>query len=165
MFRRLVAIGSVLVLLVVIGCTSATNSGPGSPALGSGNEPPADATWISPAKVMVSNFHPGGRAEYNLTIHNGSTDTAKFSVQYRYPDHVGVGYDMPPAVVQDWVIIVDSTIVLQGRETRDVLIVLDMPLDATISSSKWEFWVGVVELNQAGLVRVEMATRWLVSMR
>lgn len=160
MFRRLIVISSVLIFLAAGGCTCSSGL-----IVGSGDKPPDSATWISPAKVMVSNFHPGGRAEYNLTIHNGGTTAAKFTVSYRYPDHVGEGYDMPPAVVQDWVIIVDSTIVLQGRETRDVLMVLDMPLDATIESRRWEFWVAVMEVNQPGLVQTEMATRWLVTMR
>lgn len=37
-------------------------------------EPPVDRTWISPGKVSIANFYPGGQAEYPITVHNGNGD-------------------------------------------------------------------------------------------
>lgn len=41
---------------------------------GTDYEPPYDVTWLSPGKVEVDNYYPGGRAEWELTIHNGNID-------------------------------------------------------------------------------------------
>lgn len=127
--------------------------------------PPENMTWISPGKVMVGNFYPGAKAEYPLTIHNGNDTPASFGVYYRYPSHIGEGYELPPAEAQDWVIVADPTPVLMPRETRDILIALDMPENTDISTPKWEFWIGVKDITQTGTVRTELACRWLISMR
>jgi len=137
------------------------------------DEPPADRTWISPGKVQVGNFYPGARAEWNITIHNGKDTECSFAVSYRYPDHVGEEYVKPITEAQDWVIIADSTPVLMPRETKDILVVLDMPeesdkygtLNRTITGDKWEFWTSVIDTSQTGMVQTELCTRWLVSMR
>ena len=34
--------------------------------------PPENRTWISPGVVNIGNFHPGARAEWPLTVHNGN---------------------------------------------------------------------------------------------
>ena len=142
-----------------------TNGGEPASILPGDRLPPENITWISPGKVNVSNFYPGARAEYPLTIHNGNDTTASFSVYYRYPNHVGEGYEMPPEEAQDWVIVADPTPILMPRETRDVMIALDMPEGANISTPKWEFWVGVKDTTQAGMVRTELCCRWLITMR
>jgi len=128
-------------------------------------EPPADKTWISPGKVNVGNFYPGARAEYPITIHNGKDTATKFSVTYRYPDHVGEDYLKPTPEVQNWVIIADSTPVLIPKETRGILVVLAMPEDAISPGQKWEFWVSVMDTTQTGIIKTELCTRWLVDMR
>jgi len=128
-------------------------------------QPPEDQTWISPGKVHIANFYPGARAEYSITIHNGSDKEADFTVAYRYPDHVGEGYLKPVKEVQDWIIVADATPLLMPRETKDVLVVLEMPKDAEDFAPKWEFWIGVKDATQKGMVQTELACRWLVSMR
>ncbi len=127
--------------------------------------PPEDVTWISPGKVNVSNFYPGARAEYPLTIHNGNDYDCTFGVSYRYPDHVGEGYSTPPAEAQDWVIVVDASPVLAPCETKDILIVLEIPEGITVAEQRWEFWVSVIDMSQEGTVRTELCCRWLISMR
>jgi hypothetical protein len=136
-----------------------------TPATVLDNPPPDDVTWISPGKVNVANFYPGGVAEYPITIHNGNDEPTTFNVRYRFPDHVGEGYVKPSAEVQDWVIIAEMTPVLLPRETRDIMVTLAMPLDAVVFAQKWEFWVAVSNAGQTGMVRTEMATRWIVDMR
>lgn len=127
-------------------------------------EPPSNITWMSPGKVLIGNFYPGARAEYPITIHNGKDIACSFAVSYRYPDHVGDGYVKPILEVQDWVIVADATPVLAPQETRDILVTLEMPEDADIFAPKWEFWVSVMDTSQ-GMVKTELACRWIVDMR
>jgi len=129
------------------------------------DNPPVDRTWVSPGKVNVSNFYPGARAEYPMTIHNGNDIDTSFAVVYRYPDHVTTGYVKPPTKAQDWVIITNSTPILMPFETRDILVTLVMPEDASINDKKWEFWISVMDTMQAGTVKTELCVRWLVDMR
>jgi len=131
-----------------------------------GQQPPEDQTWISPGKVHIANFYPGARAEYSMTIHNGGSKEASFAVAYRYPDHVGEGYSKPTEEVQEWVIVADATPLLAPRETRNVLVVLEMPKDAVEAlGPRWEFWVSVKDLSQDGMVQTELCSRWFVHMR
>ena len=164
---RILTICLLVILLLLGGCSntpqppaSDTKSGVVLPG-----EPPADRTWISPGKVNIGNFYPGARAEYPITIHNGADTKTSFSVTYRYPDHVGEGYVKPPLEVQDWVIIADSTPVLMPKETRDILVVLEMPKDSKVFAPKWEFWISVIDTSQVGMVVTELCSRWLVAMR
>ena len=129
------------------------------------DEPPIDRTWISPGKVMVGNFYPGARAEWNLLVHNGKDTQASFVIAYRYPDHVGEGYVKPTTEAQDWVIIADSTPVLAPKETREILIALEMPKDAISPGKLWEFWISVKDQTQTGMITTELCSRWCVSMR
>jgi hypothetical protein len=135
-----------------------------TPAI-SGKTPPGDMNWISPGKVMVDNFHPGARAEYPLTVHNGNDYVTTFGVGYRFPDNVADEYVKPSLDAQDWVIVADATPVMEPKETRDILIVLDMPEDSAVFAPRWEFWISVVDLSQEGMVRTELCSRWLISMR
>jgi len=120
--------------------------------------------WISPGKVEVGNFHDGARAEYPLTIHNGKDQPTKFSVTYRVADNTAEGFVRAPDVAEDWVIIADPTPVLAAKETREVLIAVEMPKGAN-APPKWEFWVAVRDATQTGMVQTELACRWLVAMR
>ena len=129
------------------------------------DEPPIDRTWISPGKVMVGNFYPGARAEWNLLVHNGKDTQASFVIAYRYPDHVGEGYVKPTTEVQDWVIIADPTPILMPKETREILIALEMPKDAISPGKLWEFWISVKDQTQTGMITTELCSRWCVSMR
>lgn len=169
----------MLLLLPLSGCISSYDSTSNestqpdtnttSPTSGSvtelPNEPPQDRTWISPGKVLISNYYAGGTAEYPITVHNGKDTTCAFIIQYRIPDRTADGYSMPPLEIKDWIIIADTTPVLAGRETRDIAVTLAMPKDATITSKQWEFWVSVIDNSQQGMIKTEMASRWLVSMR
>ncbi len=124
-----------------------------------------DKTWISPGKVEVGNFHPGARAEWPLTIHNGSEEPTQVEVRYVEPTQVEEGYVKAPGIVQDWVIISDPAPTLEGFETREVLIAIVMPEDAESPAPKWEFWIAVKDVTQTGMIQTELATRWLVTMR
>lgn len=154
---------AIVALLAVIGC--AQPDGGAADVMLPASAPPDNVTWISPGKVNVSNFYPGARAEYPLTIHNGNDYFCSFEVGYRYPDHVGEGYSMPPGEAQDWVMVIDPSPVLAPYETKDILITLEIPEGAVVSEQSWEFWVSVVDMSQTGTVRTELCCRWLISMR
>lgn len=128
-------------------------------------EPPIDQTWISPAKVEIANFYPGARAEWELQVHNGNSAPATFAVAYRYPDNVGEGYTKPTLDVQDWVVVTDTTPVIAAKSTESILVSVTMPKNAGSPGKQWEFWISVRDMSQTGMVRTELCSRWLVSMR
>jgi hypothetical protein len=154
-------------LLVVAGLLLAGCTQPSAPPVVEAPEPPPelyDKTWISPGKVEVGNFYPGARAEYPLSIHNGNDEPAEFSVTYRVSDNTAEGYVKAPDEAEGWVIIADPALVLPAKETKDVLIAVEMPEDAE-APSKWEFWIAVKDVTQTGMVQTELACRWLVEMK
>lgn len=165
--KRLILITIVLGLLLV-GCAPSYQSGgltTEPKSVTNSDEPPADRTWISPGKVQIGNFYPGARAEWDITIHNGEDTTTEFSVSYRVPDYVAEGYEKAPDEVQDWVIIADPTPILAPKETRDILIVAELPEEVKDLPPKWEFWISIIDVSQKGMVQTELASRWLVVMR
>jgi len=174
MLKRLLVILAALAILISSGCYAApiippteTPSPAPTPRIDVvlPGEPPADRTWISPGKVNIDNYYAGGRAEYPISIHNGNDGQASFSITYRIPDRIADGYSEPMVEAQDWIIIADSTPVLMPRETKDILITLEMPKNTKVNSKKWEFWISVKDTTQVGFVQTELCSRWLVSMR
>jgi hypothetical protein len=158
----------LIVLIAVAGVLlSACAQTPAPPVTGEEVNPPPelyDKTWISPGKVTVGNFYPGARAEYLLSIHNGKDEPAEFSVTYREPGSVGEGYVTAPNEAEGWVIIADPAPVLAAKETRQILIAVDMP-KAAKAPPKWEFWIAVKDVTQTSMVQTELACRWLIEMR
>jgi uncharacterized membrane protein len=149
----LIAIIVVTGLLLVAGCGS-------SELLPELN----DNTWVSPSKVEMGNFTPGASAEYELNIHNGKDEPAEFSVTYRVPSSPASGFVTAPEEAQDWVTIADPSPVLEAKETRQVLIAVEIPEGAT-APAKWEFWIVVKDVSQGGMVQTELASRWLITMK
>jgi len=88
----------------------------------------------------------------------------EFKISYRIPDSTIKGYVKAPSQAQDWVIITDSTPVFRPKETKEILVVLQIPEDTNVVDKQWEFWTSVSEGGQ-GTVQTEMCTRWLVKMR
>lgn len=125
--------------------------------------PPVDQHWISPGTVAIGNFYPGARAEWSLTVHNGNTEPTEFAISAQQPQRTKAGYVAVPIDSLDWVIISEPRPVLAARETRDVLIAIEMPDDA-IAPEHWELWV-VCKPDAGGFVQVQFASRWLVDMR
>jgi hypothetical protein len=158
--KKLIGLIIVTGFLLLAGCT------PSAPVIET-PEPPADLydkVWISPGKVMVGHFYAGARAEYPLSIHNGNDQPTEFSITYKAPGNTNDGYDSAPAEAQDWVIIADPTPVLAAKETKEVLIAVEMPEGAE-APEQWEFWVAVKDISQTGMVQTELACRWLVTMK
>lgn len=125
--------------------------------------PPEDQHWISPGTVAIGNFHPGARAEWNLTVHNGNTEPTEFTLSVQQPQKTKAGYEPASQEALDWVIISEPAPVLAGRETRDILIAVEMP-EGCAGPEHWEFWI-VCKPDARGFVQVQYASRWLVDMR
>jgi hypothetical protein len=130
-----------------------------------GEYPKGDVSWISPGKVEISNFYPGARAEWPVTIYNAKDTFVTYEVKYRVPDYTSDGYIKAPDIVQDWVLVADPTPMLSPGEIKDVLIVIEMPEDAVSPAPKWEFWISVRDITQTGFVQTELCSRWFVMMR
>jgi len=154
-------------LLILLGLLLTGCAQPSLPVAEPLEPPPElyDKTWISPGKVEEGNYHPGARAEWPLTIHNGNAEPARFEVRYREPSQCEEGYVKAPSIVQEWVLIAAPAPVLEGFETREILIAVVMPEDAESLGPRWEFWIAVKDVTQTGMVQTELASRWLVSMR
>lgn len=98
-------------------------------------QPPDSMTWMSPGKVQIGNFHMGARVEWTITVHNGSSEKKTYQLAYRKPDYTAAGFLMAPRdIVQDWVIVADATPVLGGRQTKDIMVVLEMPKEVENST-------------------------------
>lgn len=128
-------------------------------------QPPDDMMWISPAKVNISNLYAGARAEWEMTLHNGNDYKTRFKVVVRDPDNVSDGYTMVNGTQKSWIVVADQTPVLAPRETRKILVSVDVPVNAKISSKAWEFWISAMDDQQQGQVITELCSRWQVKMR
>jgi hypothetical protein len=155
-----------LIGLIIVTALLLAGCGPSSQGIEKPQPGPElyDEVWISPGKVNVGHFYAGARAEYPLTIHNGNDQPTEFSITYRVATGTDEEFVVAPDEAQDWVIIADPTPVLAAKETREVLIALEMPKNAE-APAKWEFRVVVKDASQTGMVQTELACRWLVTMR
>lgn len=138
--------------------------------VGTPADAPMDNTWISPGKVWIGDepgreFYPGARAEWPITIHNGKDKPVTFLITSRAPARTLDGYARAPSGFEGWIGVANLSPELQAKETRDILVVLEIPKGVKVDEDKWEFWIVVRDTEQAGMVQVELAIRWLVSMR
>jgi hypothetical protein len=117
--------------------------------------------YLSLNKVLtISGFEPSESRIISI-VYKAWTE---FKISYRIPDNTMNGYAKAPPNAQDWVIIADSTTVFRPKETKEILVVLQIPEGTVVLDKQWEFWTSVSEGGQ-GTVQTEMCTRWLVKMR
>jgi hypothetical protein len=124
-----------------------------------------DETWLSPGVVEISNLYPGAQAEWEIKIHNGNQNEAQFAIEYAPPNRTREGYSIAPIEAADWVIIADPSPVLASKETRAVIISVEIPKGTIVSGKKWEFWILAYDTNQNKQIRTQLASRWLVTMK
>jgi hypothetical protein len=164
---KVLAIVMLVVGILITGCGGTNTSNPTPTPTATVEyiqEPPQDVTWINPGKVQVENFYAGATAEYTITVHNGNDYSAKFIIKYRIPDHVGEGYSFPSDDVSNWITISGNDVNFNAYETKDILVSITMPEDATAPGKKWEFWISVIDDSQGGSIRTEQCVRWLITM-
>jgi len=59
-----------------------------------------DQNWISPAKVEIGNYYPGGRAEYNIRVHLGAHTSNKAWKVTTDPGETKVVFQLTDALYQ-----------------------------------------------------------------
>ena len=123
-----------------------------------------NVTWISPTDIWIDNYYAGATAEYNLTIHNGKDVAIAIKIGSICPTSTIQGYFVAPAKALEWVKISDVTFVLAPKETRDIMISLEMPKGASIEFEKWEYRITAFEQGQ-GNIEKGMAMRCFVDMK
>jgi len=123
-----------------------------------------NVTWVSPTDVWIGNYYDGAIAEYTLTVHNGKDVIVSMKIEVICANETIEGYELAPLKALDWVYISDSSFMLQGKETKEVLITLAMPKGESIEFDKWEFRVTVFEQGQ-GNIQKGTATRCFVDMK
>ena len=110
--------------------------------------------------LLIDGFTPD--ATMIITIEYVSQ--AQFSVYYREPDHLLEGYESAPSQAKDWVIIADKSPVIMPQTTEEIMVALDMPADYKRElPPRWEFWIGVSEAGDTGMVVTELCSRWLIT--
>ena len=143
---------------------------------GETKEPPNNDSWVYPAKIKVNKFYPWSTAQFTIKVHNGSPGEKTYSVTYRNPDHIGEGYVIAPGVTKERVKIVNPNPILEGYETRNILVTIQ-PTQENRTAWWWvkwswhylgqwinpdpvmEFWINVEDTQQRGMVREALGIR------
>ena len=118
---------------------------------------------IDPAKVFVDNLFPGAEAEYKITIYNQNDYETTFAVKVRAPDYTETGYE--PLPFPDWVKVTPDLITIGAMEQSEVLVIVHMPENAMYSGKKAETWISYEEQETEGMVKINIASRLLISTR
>lgn len=108
----------------------------------------------------------GFKANITTVISISYISKAQFSVYFREPDHLLDGFESAPFEAKDWVIIADKTPLVMPQTTQEIMIALDIPEDYMKElPAQWEFWIGVTDTTQEGMIQAELCSRWLIISR
>jgi len=121
------------------------------------------AFGIDPGKVFVDNLFPGAEADYKITVYNQNDYETTFAVKVREPDYTETDYEPLPYL--DWVTITPDRVTIGAMEQSEVLVVVRMPEDAVYSGKKAETWISFMEQETEGMVKIDIASRLLISTR
>ena len=118
---------------------------------------------IDPGKVFVDNLFPGAEADYKITVYNQNDYETTFAVKVREPDYTETDYE--PLPYPDWVTVTPDLVTIGAMEQSEVLVVVRMPEDAVYSGKKAETWISFMEQETEGMVKIDIASRLLISTR
>jgi len=121
------------------------------------------AFGIDPGKVFVDNLFPGAEADYKITIYNQNDYETTFALKVREPDYTETDYEPLPYL--DWVTVTPDRVTIGAMKQSEVLVVVSMPEDAVYSGKKAEVWISFREQETPGMVKIEIASRLLISTR
>jgi len=111
--------------------------------------------------LLVKGFKPDATTIITISY----VSKAQFSVYYREPDHLYEGYENAPSGSNEWVIIADKTPVIMPQTTQEIMVALSIPEDYEGEfPPQWEFWIGVTDTSQEGMIQAELCSRWLINM-
>ncbi len=118
---------------------------------------------IEPGKVTIENLNPGAEADVPITVYNQNDYTATFLVSARQPDYTETGYESFPYL--DWISIEPEQVTIDAHENSEVMVIIIMPEDAVYSGKKAETWISFMEQGTEGMIKIEIASRLLISTR
>ena len=121
------------------------------------------AFGIDPGKVFVDNLFPGAEADYKITVYNQNDYETTFALKVREPDYTETDYE--PLPYPDWVTVTPDLVTIGAMEQSEVLVVVRMPEDAVYSGKKAETWISFMEQETEGMVKIDIASRLLISTR
>ncbi len=121
------------------------------------------AFGIEPGKVYIDNLYPGAKAEVPITVWNQGDYEATYVVSVREPDYTAEGYEK--FAYPTWITITPDQVTITPGGKAETLVVITMPDDADYSGKKAEIWIGFKEKDTAGMVKIEIAARLLISTR
>lgn len=121
------------------------------------------AFGIDPGKVFIENLSPGTQADVPITIYNHNDEDTTFIVKPRKPDYTAEGYEPLPYL--GWITITPNQVTIDAQKTAEVIVVVKMPKDADYSGKKAEAWISFTEGGEGAFVRIELASRLLISTR
>ncbi len=121
------------------------------------------AFGIDPGKVFVDNLFPGAEADYKITVYNQNDYETTFAVKVREPDYTETDYEPLPYL--DWVTVTPDLVTIGAMKQSEVLVVVSMPEDAVYSGKKAETWISFREQETEGMVKIEIASRLMISTR
>jgi len=121
------------------------------------------AFGIDPGKVFVDNLFPGAEADYKITVYNQNDYETTFVLKVREPDYTETDYEPLPYL--DWVTVTPDRVTIGAMQQSEVLVVVSMPEDAVYSGKKAETWISFREQETEGMVKIEIASRLLISTR
>ena len=118
---------------------------------------------IDPGKVFVDNLFPGAEADYKIAIYNQNDYDTTFAVRVREPDYTEADYEPLPYL--DWVTVTPDRVTIGAMKQSEVLVTVSMPENAVYSGKKAETWISFMEQETEGMVKIEIASRLLISTR
>jgi hypothetical protein len=122
-------------------------------------------TWLNPGKVNIDGLYSGASGEYKIKIHNAKTIPITFSVYSREAATTTEGYTKLPPEFNRWISITPSSITIPAQSIGEVLVTVKVGLRDRVINKKYEFWIGVMEASQTGVIRSEICSRWMLTTR
>jgi hypothetical protein len=122
-------------------------------------------TWINPGKVNVDGLYPGASGEQKIRIHNPKNTEAVFNIYRKDATRTTEGYTKLPTEYYTWIKISPSTLIVPARSTGEVLVAVTVGISDRPKLKKYETWIGVMDESQEGLVKTEICSRWMMTIR
>lgn len=110
---------------------------------------------------------PDGLHDRIVSIVYVGTAPRTFHIEYVCPDTTRPGFNLPPAMAENWVQIESPYITLDTFETAVVPIALYIPSEAVING-KWSYWIKVSQEASGGggvALSIEYKQLWLINMK
>lgn len=109
-------------------------------------------------EILIDGFLPETTRELTISYPRYTT----YNVVPRLPDHPYEGYVAGTPEMLQYITISEKNPDFTPGETKDIMIILDVPQNVVIPSGKWEFWISVTEGENTAQIMTELCQRWLI---